>query len=96
MHVSLGLTKGRQKKDPTHLNVQTALRVRDEADLAGLALGRERLNVVRDVFGSGLSVSETGVRQSDPAHVEARSRVGQQLDVGTVGPRTLRCGAACQ
>ena len=78
-----------KEKDPAHLNVQAALRVRDEADLAGLALSRERLDVVRDVLGSSLSVSETGVRQSDPAHVEARSRVGQQLDVRSVGPSTL-------
>lgn len=72
--------------------------MRDEADLAGLALGCKRLDVVRDVLGGSLSVSEAGVRQCDPAYVEARSRVGQQLDVRSVGPSTLGCrgGASVQ
>lgn len=66
--------------------------MRNDADLAVLALRRETLDTVRDEFGGRLRVSEGVVRQGDPADVEAGTGVWEELDVGSVRPRPVRCG----
>jgi len=77
------------------LDVEAALRVRDEADLLGRALRREVLDEVGDVLGRDLDVAERPVRQRDPADVELRARRGEELDVGPVCPG-LVAGRACE